>query len=174
MFGYVCTILSKTTRLETQANISTSRTRPQALHLGLRDYILFAPRNSLIGSNKEGIMEESEMPRKSRYFNFNLSFFSGSPSSSVGTIILPPSPFFFRCRRKMLVNKDRRRRNSDPAAGIVHFKLDIGAAPRQTGKRLQNFVHFLLYGTSLFFQGRWDMGTEGGVSRRMVRLCLTI
>ena len=44
---------------------------------------------------------------------------------SVGTIILPPFPSFFRRRQKVLANK---RRNTDPAAGD-NADLDI-TAPR--------------------------------------------
>ena len=43
-----------------------------ALHRGLKDYLLFAPRDSLISANKEGIISlPGKKNRKSQYFNLN-------------------------------------------------------------------------------------------------------
>ena len=150
-------------------------------HLGLKDYILFAPRNSLISANKEGIISlPGKKNRKCRYFNLNLSFFPGYLAIqllglSVGTIILPPSPSFFRRQRKMLINKDSKRRNSDPAAGNAH--LDI-AAPRRTGKTATELCSFSIIwwsflGLLRFYKVDGTWGPEGGISRRMVKLSLT-
>ena len=147
-------------------------------HLGLRDYLLFAPRNSLIGANKEGIISlPGKKNRKLRYPNLNLLFFPLGYLAiqllglSVGTIILPPSPSFFRRRQKMLVNKDLKRRNSDPAAGKAD--LDI-AAPRQTAKTATELCSYSIIwwsflGLLRFFKVDGTWGPEGGVSRRMVK-----
>ena len=65
---------------------------------------------------------------------------------SVGTIILPPFPSFFRRRQNMLLN-------NDPAVAGNNVDLDIDiTAPRQTEKTAME-----LFGTCSFFQGRWDM-----------------
>ena len=136
-----------------------------ALHLGLRDYILFAPRNSLIRANKEGIVSlPGKKDRKRRCFNLNFGFFFLGYLAihllglSVGTIILLPFPSFFRRRRqKTLINKGR---NIDTTAN-----LDT-TAHRQTEKtatELCSFaiIWFELFGTSSFFQCRWDVGNRG-------------
>src|ERR1700679_2560178 len=83
-------------------------------HLGLRDYLLFAPRNSLIGANKEGIISLSgKKNRKCRYSKLKLSSFQAiSPSSFWGCLLAPHSPSFFCRRQEMLINKDYKRRNS--------------------------------------------------------------
>ena len=71
----------------------------------------------------------------------------------------------------MLINKDSKRRNSDPTGGNAH--LDI-AAPRQTGKTATELCSFSIIWWSflgllrfLKVDGTW--GPEGGVSRRMVK-----
>ena len=92
---------------------------------------------------------------------------------SVGTIILSPSPSFFRRRQKMLVNK---RKNSDPAASNAN--LDI-TAPRQGEKSATELCSFAIIwwsflGLLRFFKVDGTWGPEGGVSRRMVKLSLTI
>ena len=95
---------------------------------------------------------------------------------SVGTIILPPSPSFFRRRQKVLINRNFKRRISDPAS--ANTDLDI-AAPRQTEKTATELCSFSIIwwsflGLLRFFKVDGTWGPEGGVSRRMVRLCLTI
>ena len=84
---------------------------------------------------------------------------------SVGTIILPPFPSFFRRRQKMLLNN---RRNIDLAVAGNNVDLDIDiTAPRQTEKtatELCSWWNFL--GLVRFFKVD---GHEGGVSRRMVK-----
>ena len=87
---------------------------------------------------------------------------------SVGTIILPPFPFFFRRRQKILINK---RRNSDPATSN-NADFDI-AAPRKTEKRLLNnymvdlFVFSRLMGHGdlwAVFRGEWYIFLKKGLS----------
>lgn len=92
---------------------------------------------------------------------------------SVGTVVLPPSPSFFRRRQKMLISKDSQRRNSDAAAYHGKANLDI-AAPRQTGKTATMLCSFAIIWWSalglVYFakvDGTW--GPKGGISRRMVK-----
>ena len=73
----------------------------------------------------------------------------------------------------MLINK---RRNSDPAARIAD--LDI-TAPRQTEKTATELCSYAIIWWSflgllrfLKIDGTW--GPQGGVSRRMVKISLTV
>ena len=73
----------------------------------------------------------------------------------------------------MLINK---RRNSDPAAG--NAILDI-TAPRQTEKTATELCSYAIIwwsflGLLRFFEVDGTWGPEGGVSRRMVKISLTI
>jgi glucosaminylphosphatidylinositol acyltransferase len=88
---------------------------------------------------------------------------------SVGTIILPPFPSFFRRRQKMLINK---RRNSDLTT-TGNADSDI-TAPRQTEKTATELCSFAIIWWSLlglvrFFKVDGTWGPDGGVSRRMVK-----
>ena len=120
----------------------------QELHRGLGDYLLFAPRYSPISANKEGIISES-LPgknRKCQYSNLNSQiFFLGYLvirllELSLGTIILPPFPSFFRHQQKMLISK---RRNSDPVVAGNSVDLKI-TAPRQTEKTATELCSFAI------------------------------
>ena len=76
----------------------------------------------------------------------------------------------------MLIKEDYKRINSDPAADKAH--LDI-AAPRQMGKTATELCSFSIIWWSLlgllrFLKVGGTWGPEGGVSRRMVKLSLTI
>ena len=71
----------------------------------------------------------------------------------------------------MLVNKDSKRRNSDPAAGKAD--LDI-AAFRQTAKTATELCSYSIIwwsflGLLRFFRVDGIWGPEGGVSKRMVK-----
>ena len=107
-----------------------------------------------------------------RHWNFSslLSFFLYLAIQllglSVGTIILPPFPSFFRRRQKMLLNN---RRNIDPAVAGNNVDLDIDiTAPRQTEKTATELCSYGGTFWDLFVFSR-SMGHEGGVSRRMVK-----
>ena len=100
-----------------------------ALHRGLGDYLLFAPQDSLISSNKGLFPFQVRRTEKPIFLILTFFFILGYLAIqllglSVGTIIISPFPSSFRRRQKMLINK---RRNSDPAAddeqeGVLHLK----------------------------------------------------
>jgi phosphatidylinositol glycan class W len=76
----------------------------------------------------------------------------------------------------MFITKDYNRRNSDAAADKAN--LDI-TAPRQIGKTATELCSFAIIWWSIlallrFFKVDGTWGPEGGVSRRMVKLNLTI
>lgn len=127
-------------------------------HFGLESYILSAPRTSIISANKEGIVS---LPG---YLAIHLL------GLSAGTLVLPPSPSFFRRRQQALADKLTKRRISD--AGLKPDKdLDL-AGPRQTGKTATELCSYSIVWWSFLgltklanFKGQW-----GGVSRRMVNL----
>ena len=94
-----------------------------------------------------------------------------APGLSVGTIILSPFPPFFRCWKKILINK---RKKSDPtAAGGNNVDLDITAPTlmEKTATELCSFAIIWWSFLSLFvffkIDGIW--GPEGGVPRRRVK-----
>ena len=115
-----------------------------AFHRGLGDYLLFAPQDSLISSNKGLFPFQVRRIKKPIFLILKLFFLLGYLAIqllglSVGTIIISPFPSFFRRRQKMLINK---RRNSDPAAaGGNNANLDI-TAPRQTERTAAELCSF--------------------------------
>ena len=125
-----------------------------ALHRGLGNYLLFAPRDSVISSNKILFPFEVRRTEKPIFLILKLFFLLGYLAIqllglSVGTIIISPFPSFFRRRQKMLINK---RRNSDPAAaGGNNANLDITDREKSYGTlficyyivELFEFVRFL-------------------------------
>ena len=146
-------------------------------HLGLESYILTAPRTSIISANKEGIVSLSGKTF-SPAFVFGIFLNRGTTLGylaihllglSAGTLVLPPSPSFFRRRQQALADKLTKRRISD--AGLKHDKdLDL-AGPRQTGKTATELCSYSIVWWSFLgltklanSRGQW-----GEVSRRMVR-----
>ncbi|KIJ91233.1 hypothetical protein K443DRAFT_686228 [Laccaria amethystina LaAM-08-1] len=127
-------------------------------HFALESYILTAPRTSIISANKEGIVS---LPG---YLAIHLL------GLSAGTLVLPPSPSFFRRRQQGLADKLTKRRISD--AGLKPDKdLDL-AGPRQTGKTANELCSYSIVWWGFLgltklanFKGQW-----GGVSRRMANL----
>ena len=115
-----------------------------ALHRGLGNYLLFAPRDSVISSNKILFPFEVRRTEKPIFLILKLFFLLGYLAIqllglSVGTIIISPFPYFFCRQQKMLINK---RRNSDPAAaGGNNANLDI-TAPRQTERTAAELCSF--------------------------------
>ncbi|KAF8161344.1 GWT1-domain-containing protein [Crassisporium funariophilum] len=146
-------------------------------HFALKEYVLTAPRTSLISANKEGLVSLLG------YLAIHLL------GLSAGTLILPPSPSFFARRLRTLAShrnrntsktKTKKRRNSDPVVPEPEkekekeFNSDLGA-PRQRGKTATELCAYaIVWWASLGLtrllkvDGTW--GAEGGVSRRMVNL----
>ena len=88
---------------------------------------------------------------------------------SVGTLILPPSPSFFRRRQAALTPQTHKRRSSDAADAAPDL-----SAPRQTGKMATELCAYAAMWWGLLglaritrVDGRWSAGE--GVSRRIVR-----
>ena len=117
-----------------------------ALYRGLGNYLLFAPRDSVISSNKILFPFEVRRTEKPIFLILKLFFLLGYLAIqllglSVGTIIISPFPSFFHRRQKMLINK---RRNSDPAAdGGNNTNLDI-TTPRQTERTATELCSFAI------------------------------
>ncbi|KAF5384964.1 hypothetical protein D9615_001166 [Tricholomella constricta] len=116
--------------------------------LGMQDFVLKAPRAGLISANKEGIISLSG------YLAVHLL------GLSIGTIILPPSPKYFRRSLKI---QGRQRRNSNASDKRITL-----AEPREndrTAIELCSYtaVWWTLLGLLTFF----GIGGDG-VSRRMV------
>ncbi|KAF8161341.1 GWT1-domain-containing protein [Crassisporium funariophilum] len=142
-------------------------------HFSLKEYVLSAPRTSVISANKEGIVSLLG------YLAIHLL------GLSAGTLILPPSPSFFARRLRALAShrntskiKNKKRRNSDPVPEVLEkekeFNFDVGA-PRQRGKTATELCAYAIVWWAflgltrlLKVDGTW--GAEGGVSRRMVNL----
>ncbi|CAA7263440.1 unnamed protein product [Cyclocybe aegerita] len=129
---------------------------------GMKDYVLLAPRTSLVSANKEGIVSLTG------YLAIQLL------GLSVGTLVLPPSPNLFSQRQRAPSsndNKERKRRDSNTSS--KEFDL---SAPRQLGKTAielcaYSIVWWMALGATKFvgIGGNWGKG-GGGVSRQMVNL----
>ncbi|KAH9474357.1 GPI-anchored wall transfer protein 1 [Psilocybe cubensis] len=153
---------------------------------GLQNYVLLAPRTSVVSMNKEGLVSLLG------YLSIHLL------GLSTGTKVLPPTPSFYGRRQKALaksldsgVGGGRKRRNSDPMDSDeeeeedVKGKLKQGSgsptdldlsAPRQLDKTATELCGYSIVWWALFgvarltgVDGGWRRG-DGGVSRRMVNI----
>ncbi|KAF5310303.1 hypothetical protein D9611_012038 [Ephemerocybe angulata] len=134
---------------------------------GLKEYVLNAPRTTLISANKEGLVS---LPG---YLAIHLL------GLSAGTLILPPTPSFFRRRQQAIaaeVKKPKRAdTNNDDTPGTPYNKdLDL-QAPRQLGKTATELCSYAILWWTLLgisklveIDGSW--GPTGGVSRRIVNV----
>ncbi|TEB32745.1 GWT1-domain-containing protein [Coprinellus micaceus] len=118
---------------------------------GLKEYVLNAPRTSLVGANKEGIVSLTG------YLAIHLL------GLSAGTIILPPTPSFFRRRQQAIASRKAPSQDLDPRA------------PRQLGKTATELCSYAilwwtLLGVSKLAKVDREWGPDGGVSRRMANL----
>jgi len=117
---------------------------------GWREFVLFAPRINLLSANKEGIVS---------LFGYLAVHLLGL---STGTMILPPSPSYFR-RQQLETLKARSRRNSN--AGLT---AQSGTSPqREDDKTATELAAYAILwwtflGLSSFFP------SVAGVSRRLV------
>ncbi|KAF9044961.1 GPI-anchored wall transfer protein 1 [Panaeolus papilionaceus] len=124
----------------------------------LKDYVLHAPRSSVISANKEGIVSLLG------YFAVQLL------GLSAGTLVLPPTPSFFRRRQKALSSKQNKKLDRD---GDSRDEDDDLAAPRKVGKTATELCSYTILWWTLLgltrligIDGKW--GSYGGISRRMV------
>ena len=117
---------------------------------GWREFVLFAPRTNLVSANKEGIVSLFG------YFAIHLL------GLSTGTMILPPSPSYFR-RQQIETLKARSRRDSN--AGLT---VTPGTSPqREDDKTATELAAYaILWWTFLGLSSFLD--TVAGVSRRLV------
>ncbi|PPR06511.1 hypothetical protein CVT24_002625 [Panaeolus cyanescens] len=140
----------------------------------LKDYVLHAPRSSLISANKEGIISLLGihfLPLVKQTVNSFQGYFSLQLLGlSTGTIVLPPTPSFFRRRQKALGSKKNKRRTSDADSPVDDHDL---SAPRKTGKTATELCSYAILWWTLLgltrligVEGKW--GPDGGISRRMV------
>ncbi|KAG2006940.1 GPI-anchored wall transfer protein 1 [Coprinopsis cinerea AmutBmut pab1-1] len=125
--------------------------------LGLRDYVLNAPRDNIISQNKEGIISVVG------YLAIHLL------GLSAGTMVLPPSPSFFRRRQQALAEQ----RSSKEAKTQIE-ELDF-SSPRQLGKTATELCSYAILwwaflGLTRLLKVGGVWGDEGGASRRMVNL----
>ncbi|KDQ51682.1 hypothetical protein JAAARDRAFT_163439 [Jaapia argillacea MUCL 33604] len=124
--------------------------------MGSEEFVLFAPRTNLFSANKEGIFS---LPG---YLAIHLL------GLSTGTLLLPPSPNYFRRQLKALASRRRRDSNaighplpqSNSAVSSIHREND------KTATELCSYaaVWWILMGACY-----WT-GIGGGVSRRLVNL----
>ena len=117
---------------------------------GWREFVLFAPRTDLLSANKEGIVSLFG------YFAIHLL------GLSTGTMILPPSPSYFR-RQQLETLKARSRRDSN--AGLT---VQSGTSPqREDDKTATELAAYaILWWTFLGLSS--FLASVAGVSRRLV------
>jgi len=117
---------------------------------GWREFVLFAPRTNLLSANKEGIVS---------LFGYLAIHLLGL---STGTMILPPSPSYFR-RQQLETLKGRSRRDSN--AGLtVTSGTNIQREDDKTATELAAYaiLWWAFLGLSSF------LDSVAGVSRRLV------
>lgn len=131
---------------------------------GLMDYILLAPRDSWISSNKEGIISLTG------YLAIHLL------GLSAGTVLLPPSPSFFRRMQHVLQNPnasltdDHASRSGsesdDDTPGRKRARVGYRRENDKTATELCSYavVWWVTLGAIRL------LGTGGGISRRVVNL----
>jgi len=119
---------------------------------GWREFVLFAPRTNLLSANKEGVVS---------LFGYLAIHLLGL---STGTMILPPSPSYFR-RQQLETLKARPRRDSN--SGLT---VPSGTCPqREDDKTATELAAYaILWWTFLGLSS--FLASVAGVSRRLVNL----
>ncbi|THH17244.1 hypothetical protein EW146_g3541 [Bondarzewia mesenterica] len=126
------------------------------LSLGLGSYVLYSPRTNLISANKEGIVSLTG------YLAIHLL------GLSTGTILLPPSPSYFRHRQRALSHTKRRVSNAGAANGEPPVKTQMPVL-RENDKTATELISYAVIWWALL--GACTLlKIGGGVSRRMVNL----
>lgn len=144
--------------------------------------MLNAPRTSLISANKEGIVSLPGMSPLSTFLTLGLTavaqgyFAIHLLGLSAGTIVLPPTPSFFRRRQQAIAAEVKAKKFADDAASSSSYNKDLDPqAPRQLGKTATELCSYAILWWTLLgvsklakIDGAW--GPDGGVSRRMVNI----
>ncbi|KAL1691583.1 GWT1-domain-containing protein [Schizophyllum commune] len=117
---------------------------------GLDRYVLYAPRNTLISQNKEGIVSLLG------YLSIHLL------GLATGTLILPPSPSYFRRMQRGL--------NSSSNPNAYDKPLPPLSLPREDDKTATELFGYTLLWWALFYLARYFKIGGQDVSRRMVNL----
>ncbi|KAL0946007.1 hypothetical protein HGRIS_012283 [Hohenbuehelia grisea] len=124
-----------------------------SLFFGLEDFVINAPRLNLVSANKEGIVSLGG------YLAIHLL------GLSTGTLILPPSPSWFRRRQEELSKRSRRR--SDPGQKPALSRQPV--VQRQNDKTATElFSYAVVWWVLLGILRFYGVGTD--VSRRMANL----
>lgn len=142
-------------------------------YMGLYDFVLTAPRTNIISANKEGIVSLTgllDFNELILYIDINLRSIGYLAihllGLSTGTLVLPPSPSFFRRRQEAQARSSKRRRNSDPTEDSRNSLSD----PRQNSKTATELCSYtVVWWCVLGLATLLRIGGEG-VSRRMVRV----
>lgn len=117
---------------------------------GWREFVLFAPRTNLLSANKEGIVSLFG------YFAIHLL------GLSTGTMILPPSPSYFR--RQQLERLSARSRRDSNASQTISSSSSPQREDDKTATELAAYA--ILWWTFLGLSS--FLASVSGVSRRLV------
>ncbi|KZT26017.1 GWT1-domain-containing protein, partial [Neolentinus lepideus HHB14362 ss-1] len=121
---------------------------------GLQNFVLSAPRTNIVSANKEGIVSLFG------YLSIHLL------GLSAGTIILPPSPNYFRRQQQAHATRRRKDSNADayqpnkPRKSVIH---------REDDRTATELISYAVVWWSLMLITSWAK-VGGGVSRRLVNL----
>ncbi|KAI0318210.1 GWT1-domain-containing protein [Amylostereum chailletii] len=141
-------MLSRATTSITVLGLLTALSHHFGLSLGLASYILHAPRTGFVSANKEGLISLTG------YLALHLL------GLGTGTLVLPPSPTFFRRQQKQLKKRDSDSNLKSKSSPVQHREND------KTATELVSYasIYWALLGICSL------LGLGGGVSRRMVNL----
>lgn len=134
-----------------------------SLSTGAADYILHAPRTTILSANKEGLLS---LPG---YLSLHIL------GLATGTTTLPPSPSFFRRQQHSLDKRETRKKRDDSDDEQTDDEDEAGSSAGATQAQVHRendktatelfswaCVYWVLLGACAFFN------IDAGVSRRMV------